>query len=76
MPTPSISIRPCSATNHNTHVSKRLDGAERILAFQNPVAVVVPSANAPNMTVRCDIDLSPGTRNERLSIHRAQPKTS
>ena len=76
MPTPSISIRPCSGHESHTHVSKRLDGAERILAFQNPVAVVVPSANAPNMTVRCDIDLSPGTRNEPVIDPPGSTKTS
>ena len=65
MPTPSISIRPCCGPRITTPMSLNAWTVHNASwPSRNPVAVVVPSAKAPNMTVRCDIDLSPGTRNE------------
>ena len=71
--------RPPPRRRGRARVTPRSSSARRVAATSAPVArfvsVLRPSASAANISARCEIDLSPGTR-RRPRNGRAPPKVS
>ena len=62
-PTPWTVTRPDSGPSIRTPIARNTLRVDRASApSRKPVTRVVPSAIAPSMIARCEMDLSPGTR--------------
>ena len=63
--TPTPSTLPGARTgpfDPRAHGSHGLAGVEHVLAFEQAADAGAPTASAPRIRARCEIDLSPGTR--------------
>ena len=62
-PTPCTVTRPASGPSMRTPMARNAASVARLSSpSRKPVTCVTPSASAPSMIERCEIDLSPGTR--------------
>ena len=68
-PTPSISTLPLSGPLMLTPMARKADRVARLSSpSRKPLTSVLPSAREPSMMERCEMDLSPGTRNCPVSF--------
>ena len=62
-PTPCTFTCPCSGPSIRTPIARKIWAVARASApSRKPWTSVTPSASAPSMMARCEMDLSPGTR--------------